>query len=60
VFLVIDANCRLKCRNISGESADPAIDDGWAYFIQEQPYKEYLSKWISEAQEVRGFLAHLC
>lgn len=55
VFLAIDANFRLKRKNVSSDSADPAMGDGWAYFVEEQPYKEYLSKRIGEAQEVRVF-----
>lgn len=53
VFLALDANFRLKRKNVSSEEDDPALGDGWAYFVKECTYKEYLSKWVGEVQEVR-------
>ena len=40
--MAIDANFRLKRKNVSSDKADPDLNQGCAYFIEEKEYKEYL------------------
>jgi hypothetical protein len=42
LFLGIDANFRLKRKNVSSDKADPDLNQGCAYFVEEKEYKEYL------------------
>jgi hypothetical protein len=53
-FLAIDANFRLKRRNVSSDEADPSLSTGWSYFVEETEYKSYLAKHLGEVQEVRN------
>lgn len=40
--IALDANFRLRRRAISNEERDPALSSGWAYFVEDKPYREYL------------------
>ncbi|KAF8065143.1 hypothetical protein FPV67DRAFT_1419520 [Lyophyllum atratum] len=42
LFLAIDANFRLKRKNVSSYEADPGLSQGWAYFLPEVEYKSFL------------------
>ncbi|KAF8074792.1 hypothetical protein FPV67DRAFT_1409041 [Lyophyllum atratum] len=42
LFIGIDANFRLKRRVVSSEERDPSLGGGWAFFVEESGYKEYL------------------
>ncbi|KAJ7053250.1 hypothetical protein C8F01DRAFT_1260914 [Mycena amicta] len=42
MFLAIDACFRLKRRMISSWKKDPGLGTGWAYFVEWEPYREYL------------------
>lgn len=42
LFLGIDANFRLKRKDVSSDKADPDLNQGCAYFVEEKEYKEYL------------------
>ncbi|KAG1838304.1 hypothetical protein DFJ58DRAFT_718771 [Suillus subalutaceus] len=42
LFLVIDANFRLKRHAVSSNKTDPSLSRGWAYFIEETSYKSYI------------------
>jgi len=42
LFLAIDANFRLKHKNVSSDKANPDLNQGCAYFVEEREYKEYL------------------
>ncbi|KAG6825587.1 hypothetical protein H0H92_003169, partial [Tricholoma furcatifolium] len=44
LFLGIDANFRLKRKHVSSDDRDPDIGRGFAYFVEEKTYKEYLKK----------------
>jgi hypothetical protein len=44
LFLAIDANFRLKRRNVSSEAADPSFSNGWSYFVPEAKYKAHLQE----------------
>jgi hypothetical protein len=52
LFLAIDANFRLKRKLVSNSARDPGLSKGWAYFVEEYSYKEFLSERIDMPQEV--------
>jgi hypothetical protein len=52
LFLGIDANFRLKHKKISSNKANPDLNHGCAYFVEEREYKEYLSQFIDEVEPV--------
>lgn len=52
LFVAIDANFRLKRKAVSSNVLDPSLNDGWAYFVEEKPYKDYLAQHAKEPQEV--------
>lgn len=49
LILAMDANFRLRNRMSSTDAADPALGPGWAYFVKDEPYKEHLKNYVSEA-----------
>ncbi|KAJ7888055.1 hypothetical protein B0H14DRAFT_3430251 [Mycena olivaceomarginata] len=51
IFLTIDACFRLKRKKISSWSADPSIQDGWAYFTRSGPYTEFVET-LGEQKEM--------
>jgi hypothetical protein len=44
--LAIDANFRLKNRFSSG--SDTSLGSGWAYFVENKRYKEYIAQHVTE------------
>ncbi|KAK7024195.1 hypothetical protein VNI00_016503 [Paramarasmius palmivorus] len=44
LFIAIDACFRLKRKRISSWQKDPSLQDGWAYFVEQEPYKEWVLK----------------
>ncbi|KAF8229946.1 hypothetical protein L208DRAFT_1284187 [Tricholoma matsutake] len=40
-FLGINANFCLKHKKVSNNTADPNLNQGCAYFVEEREYKEY-------------------
>ncbi|KAJ7116750.1 hypothetical protein C8R46DRAFT_1051327 [Mycena filopes] len=42
LFLALDACFRLKRRMISSEIKDPGLGTGWAYVVENVPYRHYL------------------
>ena len=42
LFLALDANFRLKRRDISSEDKDPSYSLGWVYFVLEIAYRAHL------------------
>ncbi|KAF9457802.1 hypothetical protein BDZ94DRAFT_1285142 [Collybia nuda] len=43
LFLAIDANFKLQRKRVSSEERDPSLGSGWAFFVDEGKYKEYLA-----------------
>jgi hypothetical protein len=43
LILTVDANFRLKCKD-RGNKTDISLGDGWAYWVPQPEYKEYLRK----------------
>ncbi|KAK7441515.1 hypothetical protein VKT23_016505 [Stygiomarasmius scandens] len=44
MFVAIDACFRLKRKRISSWARDPSLQDGWAYFVENGPYGEWIQK----------------
>ncbi|KAJ7604794.1 hypothetical protein DFH06DRAFT_1150853 [Mycena polygramma] len=42
IFLALDACFRLKRRLVSSDLRDPGLGTGWAYFVEQDPYRKYL------------------
>ncbi|KAJ7161709.1 hypothetical protein C8R46DRAFT_1284049 [Mycena filopes] len=51
LFLAIDANFRLKRKDVSTEEDDPGLGDGWSFFGPVKPYMEHLDKHWDQKQE---------
>ena len=49
----MDANFRLKRKNVSSQKADPGLSKGWAYFVEETEYKEHIAKHKNQTEPVR-------
>lgn len=53
LFLALDANFRLKRKNVSSQTLDPGLNRGYAYFVEEVAYKDYLERYTTEVEPVR-------
>lgn len=53
LFIAINANFHLCCRNKSLEQADPSLNKGWAYFVEHNGFKDVLDAYASQVQEAR-------
>jgi hypothetical protein len=51
MFLAFDACFRLKRKRISSWQQDPSLQDGLAYFVEHQPYMEWVKK-MADQKEV--------
>jgi hypothetical protein len=58
----MDANFKSKRKNVSSEDKDkdPALSDGYAYFVPEKEYKEYLAKNHAFRQPVSEAVLSAC
>ncbi|KAJ6548378.1 hypothetical protein B0H19DRAFT_188597 [Mycena capillaripes] len=43
LFLALDANFRMRRKNVSSEVQDPSLGDGWSFYTEIAPYYEYLA-----------------
>ena len=48
----IDANFKLQRKKVSTEERDPSLNEGWAYFVEEKPYKAHLEEHWAQKQDV--------
>ncbi|KDQ23596.1 hypothetical protein PLEOSDRAFT_1048381, partial [Pleurotus ostreatus PC15] len=51
LFLAIDANFRLKRLSASDDKRDPGLHTGFAYFVEEKKYKQFLAQTTSMPAE---------
>ncbi|KAJ7018161.1 hypothetical protein C8F04DRAFT_1214712 [Mycena alexandri] len=51
LFLALDACFRLKRRMVSSELRDPGLGTGWAYFTENEPYRQYLLS-VTDQKEI--------
>ena len=54
LFLALDANFRLKRKDVSSDKRDGGLSLGWAYIVNNEPYKEHLLRYKDEVELV-GF-----
>ncbi|KAF6764603.1 hypothetical protein DFP72DRAFT_986468 [Ephemerocybe angulata] len=45
LFLAMDANFRLRRKDVSSDERDPGLNRGYAYLVLERAYKEFLKKY---------------
>ncbi|KAJ7707095.1 hypothetical protein B0H16DRAFT_1746660 [Mycena metata] len=50
LFIALDACFRLKRRMVSSELCDPGLGTGWAYFVEQEPYRAYLLTRTNETE----------
>ncbi|KAG1818400.1 hypothetical protein EV424DRAFT_1472735 [Suillus variegatus] len=58
LFPAIDANFWLKHKAVSSNDRDPSLNSGWAYFVEEDAYKKFLSERSTERQERSTCVSH--
>ncbi|KAG1759386.1 hypothetical protein EDD22DRAFT_955913 [Suillus occidentalis] len=58
LFIAIDANFHVKRKAVSSDDIDPGLNAGWAYFVEETKYRNYLSAWSGEKQECSTCVSH--
>ncbi|KAG1836053.1 hypothetical protein DFJ58DRAFT_735266 [Suillus subalutaceus] len=51
LFIVVDANFRLKRQMVSSDEKDPGLSQGWSFFVDERDYKYHLNAHTGIAQE---------
>lgn len=44
----MDANFRLRSKLRAAVSRDPAMGLGWAYFVDHQPYAEFIKDYVDQ------------
>lgn len=60
LFIGIDANFCLKHKNVSSDKVDPNLGKVFAYFVEENAYKEYLADHQDEVEPVRSSSGSSC
>ncbi|KAF7970355.1 hypothetical protein HWV62_24332 [Athelia sp. TMB] len=58
LFLAIDANFRLKRKEVSSDAADPSLNRGRAYFVEEHRYKEHLAGYGDQEETTSDCVNH--
>ncbi|KAJ7239435.1 hypothetical protein C8J57DRAFT_1564870, partial [Mycena rebaudengoi] len=58
LFLAIDANFRMKRKNVSSEDDDPGLGDGWAFYCKVQEYMDHLGTHWNLEQEKSTCVSH--
>jgi hypothetical protein len=60
LFLALDANFRMKRKDVSSEADDPSLGDGVAFFSQVDEYMRHLESHWDLEQEVRFLHSVVC
>ncbi|KAF8166405.1 hypothetical protein BJ912DRAFT_1025886 [Pholiota molesta] len=50
LFVAMDANFRLKRKNVSSHESDPGLSKGLSYFVEDTRYRDHIKNYISEAE----------
>ncbi|KAJ7438372.1 hypothetical protein B0H11DRAFT_1752825 [Mycena galericulata] len=58
LFLAIDANFRLKRKDVSTEEKDPGLGDGWSFYCEVVRYMEHVAKHWDKPQERSTCVSH--
>jgi hypothetical protein len=54
LFLALDANFRLKRKDVSSEEKDPGLGNGWAFYCDVVAYMEHVKRNWDQKQDVRA------
>ncbi|KAJ7818926.1 hypothetical protein B0H13DRAFT_2132258 [Mycena leptocephala] len=58
LFLGIDANFRLKRKDVSSEAKDPGLNKGWAFYCEVEKYMKHVAANWNQKQERSHCVAH--
>ncbi|KAJ7262384.1 hypothetical protein C8J57DRAFT_1183875 [Mycena rebaudengoi] len=58
LYLAMDANFRLKRKDVSSEAKDPGLGPGWAFFCELKEYMEHVTENWNQPQERSHCVAH--
>ncbi|KAF7377339.1 hypothetical protein MSAN_00154900 [Mycena sanguinolenta] len=58
LFLALDANFRLKRKDVSSEAKDPGLGNGWAFFCEVKAYMKHVRDNWNQKQERSHCVAH--
>ncbi|KAG1723397.1 hypothetical protein EDB19DRAFT_1898082 [Suillus lakei] len=58
LFLGINANFRLAHHNISSDIVDPGLNQGYAFFVEEQAYESFIGSQERAVQEMSSCSSH--
>ncbi|KAJ7256755.1 hypothetical protein C8J57DRAFT_1650145 [Mycena rebaudengoi] len=58
LYLAMDANFRLKRKDVSSEKRDPGLGEGWAFFCELKEYMEHVNAHWDQPQERSHCVAH--
>ncbi|KAJ6518043.1 hypothetical protein C8R47DRAFT_1205124 [Mycena vitilis] len=58
LFLAIDANFRLKRKDVSSEEKDPGLSNGWAFFCEVKKYMAHVKRNWNNKQPRSHCVAH--
>ena len=50
LIVAMDANFRLKSRLRGGVNKEPALGLGWAYFVNNSPYAEFIKDYVDQEE----------
>jgi hypothetical protein len=53
LFVAIDANFRLKQKDVSSEEKDPGLGNGWAFYCEVLAYMQHVKRNWNQKQDVR-------
>jgi hypothetical protein len=51
--VAIDANFRLKRKDVSSEEKDPGLGNGWAFYCEVLAYMQHVKRNWNQKQDVR-------
>ncbi|KAF7968772.1 hypothetical protein HWV62_29344 [Athelia sp. TMB] len=58
LFVAIDANFRLKRKDVSSDAVDPSLNRGRAYFVEELRYKTHLAGYGDQVETTSDCVKH--
>ncbi|KAF7368058.1 CxC2 domain-containing protein [Mycena sanguinolenta] len=58
LFLALDANFRLKRKDVSSEEKDPGLGNGWAFYCEVKKYMQHVKEHWNDKQDRSHCVAH--
>jgi len=52
LFASVDANFRMRRKDVSSDEADPGLSKGWAYFVEDSGYKAHIKQHANDTVPV--------